>query len=141
MKTRHVTEGGLPFVLMDSISYIGAEDAGCIIVSGSHGGSAAGTYALEVSIAAAFFNDAGVGKENAGIVALAMLAAQAVPAAAVAHTSARIGDAADTWANGVISYVNDPAAMLGIHPGMSVRDAARLCRIPVSPSRLLNSES
>lgn len=127
MKTRLTTARGGVVVLMDSISYIGAADAGCVVVSGSHGGTAAGIYALGVPLAAVFFNDAGGGKDNAGIVALAMLAERGVPAAAVAHTSARIGDAADTWEHGLISHSNAPAAALGIHPGMPIRAAAALC--------------
>jgi hypothetical protein len=127
MKTRQLVPGGL-LILMDSISYIAPEDAGAIVVSGSHGGSAAGTYALSVPLAAAFFNDAGGGKDNAGVIALAMLAEHGVPAAAVAHTSARIGDAADTWDNGVISHVNAPAAARSIQVGMTVQTAVELCR-------------
>jgi hypothetical protein len=126
MKTRSTTSGGVPLILMDSISYIGPDDAGRIVVSGSHGGSAAGTYALAVPLRAVIFNDAGVGKDAAGIVALQMLAAAGVPAAAVAHTSARIGEAHDTWAHGILSHVNAPALGLGWHAGMAVQTAVDL---------------
>lgn len=69
------------------------------------------------------FNDAGVGKDEAGIVALQRLQQQGRAAAAVAHTSARIGDALDAWRHGVLSHVNPMAAARGLAPGMAVRDA------------------
>ena len=58
---------------MDSITMVTPEDAGAIVVSGSHGGASSGAYALEVPLRAAFFNDAGIGKDEAGVVALQML--------------------------------------------------------------------
>jgi hypothetical protein len=69
------------------------------------------------------FNDAGGGKDDAGIAGLALLGTVSVPALAVAHTSARIGDAADTWACGVLSAVNQTASAAGVQPGMSVQVA------------------
>ena len=45
-------------------------------------------------------------------------------AATVSATSARIGDAEDMLANGLISFVNDAAAALGVAPGDAVVDAA-----------------
>lgn len=115
--------GDVPIVLLDSISYIAAGDAGTVVVSGSHGGPAAGRYALEHLPRLVVFNDAGVGKDRAGVAALDMLEERAVPAVAVAHTSARIGEAADTWASGVISTVNRPAATLGLRPGDRLAEA------------------
>ena len=111
-------------ILIDSITQLAAGDEGAIVVSGSHGGTSSGTFALELPLRLVFFNDAGVGKDEAGIAALAMLQARGVAAAAVAHTSARIGDALDAWEHGVISRVNDPAHALGLRSGQSVRDAA-----------------
>ncbi len=104
-------------IIMDSITKVRPEDAGAIVVCASHGGSSSGEFALEVPLAAVFFNDAGVGKENAGIVALDMLQAKGVAAGTVAHTTAKIGDSQDMWDNGVISYVNPAARELGIAPG------------------------
>jgi hypothetical protein len=39
----------------------------------------------------------------------------------VAHSSARIGEAASTWADGLISHVNAQAAHLGARPGQPLR--------------------
>ena len=78
---------------------------------------------------AVFFNDAGVGKDDAGIAALAMLQARGVAGATVSHTSARIGDAQDMWDHGVVSHVNGHARALGIAAGQSLRETlTRLVR-------------
>jgi hypothetical protein len=76
----------------------------------------------------AMFNDAGVGKEGAGIAAMAMLQARGCAAVTVAHTSARIGDARDTWEHGVLSHVNAAAQALGLAPGQALRDAMQRLR-------------
>jgi len=112
-------------LLMDSISYIGEEARGQIVVSGSHGGSAAVRYAIPVRPLLAAFNDAGRGKEDAGVTGLTMLADVGLAAVAVQHTSARIGEAQDTWESGVISVVNGPAAQMGFRAGQKLQDAVR----------------
>jgi hypothetical protein len=108
-------------IAMDSITMVAPEDAGAIVVSGSHGGASSGTYALEVPLGAAFFNDAGIGKDDAGVVALEMLQAAGVAAGTVSHLSARIGDARDCWESGVISRCNAAARALGIVAGADLR--------------------
>ena len=107
-------------VIMDSISKLTPEDAGGWVVSASHGGASSGEFALEVPLKAVFFNDAGVGKDDAGIAALAMLQARGVAGGTVSHTSARIGDAQDMWDHGVVSHVNEHARALGIVPGQAL---------------------
>jgi hypothetical protein len=116
--------GGL-VLIMDSITKVTPADAGAIVVSASHGGASSGEFALEVPLKAVFFNDAGVGKEGAGIAALAMLQDRGVAAGTVAHTSARIGDAQDMWDHGVISHLNDAARCLGLAVGQPLRTALR----------------
>ena len=109
---------------MDSISHVDAADAGHIVVSGSHGGVSSGEFAGRHRLAAVFFNDAGGGKENAGVAALGMLQ---IPAGTVSHSSARIGDAEDAWRNGVLSRVNAFAEARGLAAGQRLQDAiARL---------------
>lgn len=117
-----VAEGrGGRVIAMDSITMVTPDDAGAIVVSGSHGGASSGAFALEVPLRAAFFNDAGIGKDDAGIVALEMLQAAGVAAGTVSHESARIGDAKDCWENGVLSRCNAAARALGVRPGQSLR--------------------
>ncbi len=110
-------------VLLDSVTEVTPEHRECFVVTGSHGGQSAGRYALAVEACLYVFNDAGIGKDEAGITALAMLDAEGQPAVAVAHTSARIGEAADTWAGGVISRVNAAAEALGYRAGALLREA------------------
>src|SRR5512135_1353709 len=108
-------------VLLDSVTEVTAASAGRVVVTGSHGGASAGRYALAVRARLYVFNDAGIGKDEAGIAALAMLDAVGQAAVAVAHMSARIGEAADTWKDGVISRVNATARAAGYRPGQSLR--------------------
>ena len=113
-------------ILLDSISNVDAADAGHIVVSASHGGASSAEFAGRYPLAAVFFNDAGVGKDEAGIAALQRLE---VPAGTVSHLSARIGDAEDTWLHGVLSHVNPAAARHGLAAGQQLQDAvAKLLR-------------
>lgn len=108
-------------LLVGSITQVGPEDEGAWVVSASHGGVSSGEFAMEVPLRGAFFNDAGVGKDAAGIAALDMLQRHGVAAATVSHLSARIGDARDTWAHGVVSHANPRALALGILPGLALQ--------------------
>lgn len=112
-------------LLLDSITQLEPGDAGAWVVAGSHGGTSSGEVACGLPLAAVAFNDAGVGKDEAGIVALAMLQQRGVPALAVAHTSARIGDALDVWEHGVVSRLNDAARSMGWREGETLQAAWR----------------
>ena len=109
-------------ILLDSVTQVGPAQAGWLIVTGSHGGASVVPYARAVRGWLYVFNDAGVGKDGAGIAALELLQADGIAAAAVAHTSARIGEAADTWAHGVISRLNAAAAAFGLAAGAPLRE-------------------
>ena len=121
-----LSDGG-SVLLVDSITEILPEDGGRIVVSGSHGGVSAAGYAAAVPLAACFLNDAGIGKENAGVAGVLSLPC---PAAAYGHDSARIGDAADAWTNGILTVVNSAAAKAGLCAGMNVQQAVRLLLRP-----------
>lgn len=110
-------------ILMDSITKVAPEDDGAIVVCASHGGTSSGEFALEVPLKLVIFNDAGGGKDDAGIAALEMLQAKGVASATVAHTSGRIGDSMDMWENGTLSHVNAVARELGLSEGARVREA------------------
>lgn len=107
-----------PLRLVDSITELrpGA-DTGCLAVSGSHGGISSAHYALAARPMVAVFNDAGVGKDAAGLAALPFLQRHGIAACTVAHTSARIGEARSTLHDGVVSHCNAQALSLGIEPG------------------------
>jgi hypothetical protein len=114
-------------VLLDSISAIEASHAGALVVSGSHGGVSAARFVVNEPARpyAVFFNDAGVGKDEAGIVGLAMVQACGVIGAAYSHRSARIGEAADGLASGELSHLNAQALTAGLRVGMRVNEAVR----------------
>jgi hypothetical protein len=121
-------DGSVKTVVMDSVSYVTAENQSDIIVSGSHGGTSSAGYAINVAAGAVFFNDAGCGKNNAGIKGLELLQQHSIIAAAVDHCTAEIANGADTYANGVITHVNAGASQAGLCRGMHVRDAVELLR-------------
>ena len=109
--------------VVDSITELKPADAGCIAVSGSHGGLSSARYALAARPLLSVFNDAGVGRDNAGIAALGFLQMHGLAACAVAHHSARIGEAASTLDEGVVSHANAAAAALGVQPGQPLHVA------------------
>jgi len=100
------------------------EARACVVVCGSHGGRYPAYLAASAGLRAVIFNDAGVGRDNAGIASLGLLAEGDMAAATVSHMSARIGEPADMLARGIISHANEPARRLGVHSGMSCREAA-----------------
>jgi hypothetical protein len=116
----------MKLILAPTITVLPADTAGRVIVTGSHGGLYPGYLALKAQARAAIFNDAGIGKENAGIAALGLLQEHGRAAAAVSHLSGRIGDTDDMMAHGAISAANTLAAACGVTPGMRCRDAALL---------------
>lgn len=107
--------------VVDSITQLGPQDEGCLAVSGSHGGISSARYALAARPNLSVFNDAGVGKDEAGLAALAFLQSHALAACTVAHTSARIGEASSTLDDGVVSHVNTLAHELGVRVGQRCR--------------------
>lgn len=110
-------------VLMDSITKVTPEDRDAIVLSASHGGASSGEFALDVPLRLVLFNDAGVGRDDAGIKALAMLEARGIAGATIGHDSGRIGDARDMWENGVISHVNRGAEGFGLAKGQKAKEA------------------
>ena len=103
--------------VVDSITELGPQDAGCLAVSGSHGGISSARYALAARPLLSVFNDAGVGKDQAGLAALPFLQGHGLAACTVSHASARIGEAASTLADGVISHANPLVHALGARVG------------------------
>src|SRR5689334_4722491 len=115
-----------PIVIADSITRVGSEAAGAVVVNASHGGIYAAYLAAKLHAAAAIFNDAGVGRDRAGIAGLDYLQEYGIGAATVGHDTARIGDGADMMAHGAITHANAAATTLGVSPGQSCQAAAAL---------------
>jgi len=111
-----------PPLLVDSITEAIGTGAGRVVVSGSHGGISAGRFAQQAGVRLAVFNDAGVGRDRAGVAGLDLLQAQGIAACTVSHDSARIGESASTFECGVISHANAAAAAMGAAAGLRLRD-------------------
>lgn len=119
--------------LVDSIAELTAADRGCVAISGSHGGVSAARYALAAVPLLTVFNDAGVGRDAAGIAALALLQVRGLAACTVSHASARIGEARSTLEDGVVSHANEMARASGVEPGMRCAElVARLAGVPAT---------
>lgn len=113
-------------LVIDSVTRMDESYRGKVLVAGSHGGVYAAYLAALGRLRGVILNDAGVGKESAGIGGLAYLDEAGIAAATISHASARIGDGQDMLARGVISHVNRLAAALGCTPGMTCAACARL---------------
>src|ERR1700736_3892481 len=101
-------------IVADSITRVAeAEARGAVVVNASHGGIYAAYLAAKLGAAAAIFNDAGIGHDRAGIAGLDYLQELGMPAAAISHDTARIGDGADMMARGVVTHTNALAETLG----------------------------
>ena len=115
-------EQPLRIVAVDSASQIGPELVGAIVFTGSHGG-AVGGVGVKAAVAAAFFNDAGVGKDSAGQSRLPIMDTLGIPGATVSNDTARIGYGDETYRSGVLSAVNEAAVKAGLTVGMPAREA------------------
>ena len=120
----HKKDSMQPVQLADSITKLGPQFRGTVLVAGSHGGSYCGYLAALAGLRGVIFNDAGVGLDNAGIGALDYLQRLGMAAATVAHTSARIGDGPDMLARGKISHCNTTAKTLGCAVDQTCQEAA-----------------
>jgi hypothetical protein len=129
---RVIAAGPPRSLALDSASMVGESCIGVIVVTGSHGG-ATGGRAVRAAVAAAFFNDAGVGKGDAGISRLPLLDREGIPGGTVGCQTARIGDGWETYAFGILSRVNDTARGLGLGVGMPVRQAVELLADRLKP--------
>lgn len=109
--------------LIDSASLVTPDDVGQIVVTASHGGLIGGNprLAIQVDCLAAVYSDAGVGIEDAGISRLPALDSRGIAGVTVSAASARIGEAASIFEQGLISFANETARRLGAVPGEPLR--------------------
>ena len=117
---------GRRIVAMDSNSMVTQNNQMDIIMTGSHGGRVGSLPAVKYPVAAAFYNDAGVGKDNAGISRLTWLEENHIYGATVDANTARIGIGLETYKSGIVSHVNTLAESIGIRLGISAAEAARI---------------
>jgi hypothetical protein len=110
--------------IVDSVTRIGPESRQSVVLAGSHCGLYAAYLAARAGVRAVILNDAGIGRERAGVAGLGCLEKLGLPAATVSHRSARIGNGADARQRGAISLVNRLAQELGVSAGMPAWTAA-----------------
>ncbi|HEX4240155.1 MAG TPA: hypothetical protein VHZ53_02010 [Steroidobacteraceae bacterium] len=101
---------------------------GHVLISGSYGGEYNAYHAGKRGLRGVVLNDAGVGRNRAGIRGLDYLDAVGLAAAAADARTCHIGDGEHMLEHGVISHVNRAAARLGCAPGDSVSECAERMR-------------
>ena len=119
-------EGSKKIITMDSIAQMSPDETGHLVVAGSHGSESAARHVARYMPFGIILNDAGKGKNDAGISGLHVLEAMGILGATVDCMSARIGEGQDSYQSGVISAINDKAREAGICVGMKVVEAAKL---------------
>jgi uncharacterized protein YunC (DUF1805 family) len=119
---RHTVQG---IACLDSASLFAEQDRERVVATGSHCALNSGVATAPFRPRLAFYNDAGPGADNGGVLGLALLEKEGIAGAAVSAMSARIGDGRSTLQDGTISSVNAPARRLGATVGMPALALAR----------------
>lgn len=96
-----------------------------VLITGSYIGVLPARLVREHQPRAVIGFDGGVGPEGSAIAGLWYFEALNIPAAAADTMTVVLGDGMDVYQNGLISYLNRPAADCGVKTGMSVREAAQ----------------
>ena len=128
MAERNASDNDIPIWVLDTVTKPKPEHAGSVILAGSHGGVYAGYLAASAGPRGIILNDAGVGRDKAGIASLDYLQDLGIAAATVAHSTGCIGDGEDMLSRGVISYTNAAAGAVGCAVGEPAVDCARKMR-------------
>jgi hypothetical protein len=113
-------------VIADTVTKLGPECDGRVVLAGSHGGVYAAYCACKARALGVLLNDAGRGMEDAGTGGGAYCEALSIPYATIDTYSAIIGNGEDMAARGTISHANPIAETLGVTVGMAAMAAARL---------------
>ena len=108
-------------VLVDSMLFARPDNRNDVMCAGSHGGRVNMARALEIRPRGALFSDGGGAREGSGVDGLPLRPRPRQPWT----RCARIGDPASTWADGVISAVNETARRAGVAVGQPASTAAR----------------
>lgn len=124
-------------VLLDSITDTRAEHKDQIAIAGSHGGRYAAVVASRAGLRAVVLNDAGVGRDDAGISGVRELDSVGMVGATVSTESAEIGSGQASLDHGELSFVNAAAHQLGLRKGQKLRDIVELLEKAQKPHGLL----
>ncbi len=127
---------GVKVLTVASCSFVRDEHRSHVVVSGSYGGRYNAFNAAKWGVRGVIMNDAGIGKDNAGICGLDFLDQINLAAATADAQTCHIGDGDHMLEHGIISHVNRAAAALGCTPRQSVRDCAELMRSATVPAAM-----
>lgn len=105
-------------VVANSVTTLGDECFGHVVLAGSHGATYAAFLAVKSGALGIILNDAGFAKDDSGISGGKYCDSLGVPFATVGSDSCRIGDGESMRNEGIISYVNNTAKLLGVEKGM-----------------------
>jgi hypothetical protein len=125
---------GVRIITVASCSFIREEYRAQVVVSGSYGGRYNAFNAAKWGVRGVIMNDAGIGKDNAGIRGLDYLDQISLAAATADAQTCHIGDGDHMLAHGIISHVNRSAAALGCAPNQTVRQCAEIMRAATVPA-------
>lgn len=129
-------DAGVRIMTVASCSNAREQHRSHVLVSGSYGGRYNAFNAAKWGVRGVIMNDAGVGKDNAGIVGLEYLDQIGLAAATADAQSCHIGDGDHMLAHGIISHVNRAAAGVGCVVGQRVRDCAERMRSATVPTAM-----
>jgi hypothetical protein len=149
--TGHITIGlegvamTVAVIAVPSVTKLPRQAEGAVVVGGSHGAVYAAYLSARAGARAAIHNDAGIGRDEAGVSGLAWAETHGMAMAAVLSDSARIGDGEDMLRRGVIGRANALATACGVKPGQSTAEAAELLKSApwphVRPAPLIEARS
>jgi hypothetical protein len=112
-------------VCTDSIAFGLPEDEGTnVLCTAGHTGVSAAYYLRRFRPRGFICSDGGKGKNEAGVAALKLVAADGLAGATVDARTARMGDGLSTYNDGVISACNELAAGVGVRLGQPASEAA-----------------
>jgi hypothetical protein len=123
----------VPVVVVPSVTKLPAETNGAVVVGGSHGAVYAAYLSAKAGARAAIHNDAGIGRDDAGVSGLGWADEHGMAMAAVLSASARIGDGKDMLRRGVISRSNRLASVCGVKEGQPVTAAVECLKSATWP--------
>ncbi len=116
---------GHAIICTDSIAFALPEDRDRnVLCTGGHTGRSAVPYLQSARPWGFICSDGGVGREQSGIVGLAIVEQDGLAGAAVDAKTARMGDGLSTYHDGVISAVNQLALERGVRRGMTACEAS-----------------
>jgi uncharacterized protein YunC (DUF1805 family) len=119
-------EGKFRIIVTNTAGSYDENNKNDVVVDGSHFGVNSAKMAVDATVKGRIGNDAGIGKNSAGIAGLNILEKVGIPSAAVSSMSAKIGVGMSTWDTGKVSTVNESARKIGVKVGMTTKEAANV---------------